>query len=135
MSHLLLYKSIMQALDSLPDGDGEYLPLGNCVPNLWALKIFLSDLHETIVAHVLDGRTRFCEIIDGKRMIFQLPQKEQLYDFIAVSREEGKAYEIVLMIPGTQASPDEAPTYHKELFEYKPPEPPDTSYLHAFSQN
>jgi len=126
----------MQAIDELPDGDGEYLPPGNCVPNLWALRIFLSDLHETIVAHVLDGRTRFCEIIDGRRMIFQLPKKEQLYDFISVQSDEHSAYGITLMIPSTQPRPDGEYIYYKvPPFEYLPPEPPDTSYLHTFSQN
>jgi len=125
----------MSAIDELPDGDGENLPSGNCVPNLPTLKKFTSDLHETIVSQILDGRTQYCEILDGRRVIFRLPRKEQLYDFISVQSEANNALGIVLMIPSTQSHHDGEYEYHTRTFEYLPPQIPDTSYLPSFSQN
>jgi len=123
----------MPALAELPDGDGEYLPAGNIIPNLETLQGFMSDLHETIVSQVLDKRTRYCEIIDGRRVIFQMPPANQLHDFVSFYGEDNHAYSVVLMIPSTQPGPDGEYEYDKQPFEYKPPEIP--SYLDKFSQN
>lgn len=126
----------MDALAELPDGDGEYLPSGNCLPNPQTLRTFMGDLHETIVSQILDGRTRYCEILDGRRVIFKLPRKEQLHDFVSIHRQEGEAYGIVLMIPSANPDPNGEYDYHViPPFEYMPPEPPIAPYLNNFSQN
>jgi len=124
----------MSALAELPDGDGEFLPAGNCTPLLGKLRTFMRNLHETIVAQILDGRTRYCEIIDGRREIFRLPPANQLHDFVSFQAEDNHALGVVLIIPSTHPRPDGEYDYHSiPPFEYMPPEPPE--YLQNYSQN
>ncbi|MDD4628667.1 MAG: hypothetical protein PHE68_04730 [Candidatus Peribacteraceae bacterium] len=124
----------MSALAELPDEDGKFLPAGNRLLNLETLRTFMHDLHETIVAQILEGRTRYCEIIDGRRVIFQLPQANQLHDFVSFQVEDNHAFGVVLMIPSTHPRPDGEYDYHSiPPFEYMPPEPSD--YLYNFSKN
>ena len=125
----------MPALAEVPDGNGEWLPSGNIIPNTKTLRQFMNDLHETIVAQLLKNRTCFFEMVDDQRVVFPLPSKEQIQDFVPFHDEEGKAIGVVLMIPSIGPSPGGEPLYHTEVFEYEPPKPPDTSYLPEFSGN
>ncbi|MDO8468817.1 MAG: hypothetical protein Q7S29_03615 [Candidatus Peribacter sp.] len=125
----------MQALDELPDGDGESLPSGNCKIRVQEMRTFMSDLHETIVAQILEGRTSVFEIIDGEEVEFVLPKLQQLYDFVSFHQELHEAIGVLLMMPSKNPRPNGEYIYRTEYFQYKPPEPLDTSYLPAFSQN
>lgn len=123
----------MPALAELPDGDGEYLPAGNIVPNVETLGGIMRNLHETIVSQLLNKRMCYCEIINGRRVIFQMPPANQLHDFVSFYGEESHAYNVVLMIPSTQPEPDGEYKYDTHTFEYELPKTPP--YLDKFSQN
>jgi hypothetical protein len=130
----------MPLLAELPDDGGPYiLPQGNAEFNdLKDRQQFFSDLHETILAQLLGGRRRCCEILDGERMIFELPPKEQLHDFVALHLVDGvlngsKQLSVVLKIPSTGPNIRREDIYLTKEFDYYLPKVP--KYLDKFSAN
>ena len=122
----------MPALAEVPDGNGEYLPQGNRLLRLETMGDFMRDLRQTIVNQLLDGRERYCEILDGRRVIFRLPQANQLHDFVSFQVDDHSAYGVTLMIPATSPRPDGKDEYDVQPFWYMP-SPPD--YYPKLSDN
>lgn len=125
----------MESFEELPDGDGENAPVGNSPLTYETLRPLLNDLHETIVGQVLDGKPQYTAVAAGREVTFQLPKKEQLFEFTSISGGGNDGYRVVLMIPSVHLPPGEEDIYHTRCFDYLPPNPPDTPYLPAFSQN
>ena len=125
----------MESFEELPDGDGENHPVGDSPLALEILRPLLNDLYETIVAQVLDGKSQYTAVVDGREVTFRMPKQEQLFEFTSITGGGDNGYHVVLMIPSVNMQPDEEGIYHTRCFDYSPPNPPDTSYLPAFSQN
>ena len=127
-----------QAITSEYPLNDDDLPDGNFIVSPSTRNQFANNLHKTIAAQLFSNNEEMHKIIHKRRVVFKLPKKEQLLDFVAITIIDGitadtRAMSIVLQIPSSKPKPDGTYDYYMEEFDYCPPKLPD--YLDLYSKN
>lgn len=92
---------------------------GNLTPPILERRQFGWDLYDSIQHQVLQGRTIMTKLVEGRRMAFRLPPRNQILDFVTITdSEDPESISVRIELPSRDVAFDGR---YAVGFEYTPP--------------